>query len=167
MRPQMLRLWRSWFVLFCAVGSGCLTFGTTADASGSLPKLLADGPRFLPTWQIRPAHIDYTGDGSGMLGGFDGTGAQHVAHPGHLGWATWTQNNATGSGAVWIDDCTPDCATGTFTPHAVTLTAFRVVKGHFTRLTIRYSYRGKHYTDRLGIIFHAGSWTYYIVGYPP
>ena len=126
-----------------------------------LPTLLADGPHGQLTWQVRPAHIVYTGDGSGVLGGSDGTGA---AHPGHLKWASWTRTEATGSGTVWIDDCKPDCAEGTFTGNRVKVNAFRRVKGHFTRLTLRYTYHGKRHVDRRGIWHNGGVWSYYIVG---
>ncbi len=117
------------------------------------------------TWQSRPTQIVYTGDGSGVLGGSDGTSA---AHPGHLRWATWTPKQATGSGAVWIDNCSPDCAQGTFTSHKVKVQAFRPVKGHFTRLTLRYSYHGRPVIDRRGIERHGGKkgfWAYYIVSH--
>ena len=141
-----------------------LVLGAATHASGGLPKLLADGPHFTLTWQVRPAHIVYTGDGSGVLGGFDGTG---TAHPGHLVWASWTPTVARGSGAIWIDNCTPDCAAGKFAPYAVAIVAFRPVKGHFTRLTLTYKYRGKRQVDKRSIVFHTGSWMYDIVGSPP
>jgi hypothetical protein len=110
---------------------------------------------------VRPAEIAYTGDGTGVLGGFDGTG---VAHPGHLRWSSWTAKQATGSGAVWLDSCTPSCAGGTFTAHKVRARAFRPVKGRFTRLTLRYRYHGKRIVDRRGIERIGSSWSYYIVG---
>lgn len=150
----------------CIVAAGCaaLAGGAAVDASGGLPKLLADGPHFALTWQVRPAIIDYTRDGSGVLGGFDGSGR---AHPGHLVWMSWTTTLARGSGAVWIDNCTPDCATGKFSPFPVKVIAFRPINGRFTRLTLTYTYNGKRQVDQRGIIFHLGSWMYYIVGYPP
>jgi hypothetical protein len=140
--------------------------GTTTHASGGLPRLLADGPHFSLTWQVRPAHIGYTGDGSGVLGGFDGSGS---AHPGHLVWSMWTTTLARASGAVWIDDCNPDCATGKFSPYAVKVVALRPINGRFTRLTLTYTYKGKRQEDKRGIIFNTGfgAWMYYIVGYPP
>jgi hypothetical protein len=144
--------------------AACLSFVLVvplALGATGLPRLLGDGPHGRLTWQIRPAHILYTGDGSGRLGGFDGTGA---AHPGHLKWASWTRTQATGSGAVWLDSCTPDCAQGKFTAHAAKVRAFRPVKGRFTRLTLRYSYHGKRYIDRRGIWRTGGFWSYYIVG---
>ena len=139
-----------------------ILLASAALGAGKLPRLLADGPHGRYTWQVRPAHILYTGDGTGRLGGFDGTG---VAHPGHLRWASWTRTQATGSGAVWLDDCTPDCAGGTFTAHGVEVRAFRPVKGRFTRLTLRYRFHGRAHVDRRGIRRTGGSWSYYIVGY--
>lgn len=131
-----------------------------ASASTSRTTLLGDAAHFRLTWQVRPASILYTGDGSGILGGFDGTGARH---PGHLKWQSWTPTRAAGSGAVWIDDCTPSCANGTFTAHAVKVVAFRPEHGHFTRLTLRYHAPGS--AKRWGIRRSGGSWMYYIVGH--
>jgi len=163
---RQARFRSAWRVLSCAVAVVCaaLVGGAAAGASGGLPKLLADGPHFSLTWQMRPAHIDYTGDGSGVLGGFDGGGR---AHPGRLVWLMWTTTLARGSGAVWIDNCTPDCASGKFTSFPVKVVAFRPINGRFTRLTLTYTYNGKRQVDRRGIIFHAGAWMYFIVGYPP
>lgn len=141
----------------------CVSPASFATASSRLPKLLGDASHYRLTWQVRPASILYTGDGSGVLGGFDGSGARHAAHPGDLTWASWTTERATGSGAVWLDDCTPSCAEGTFTAHAVKVRAFRPVRGHFTRLTLRYRYHGKLYVDTRGIRRSGGSWMYYIV----
>jgi hypothetical protein len=131
----------------------------SAYGSNQQPKLLGDASHFHLTWQVRPASILYTGDGSGILGGFDGTGA---SHPGHLEWQSWAATRATGSGAVWIDDCRPNCANGTFEPHTVKVLAFRPVRGHFTRLTL--TYHGPSRAKRWGIKRIGGSWSYYIIG---
>ena len=137
-----------------------------ARPATGLPTLLGDSPRGAGyyTWQVRPAHIVYTGDGSGILGGFDGSSARK---PGHLTWSTWTRTEARGKGAVWLDDCNPDCADGRYTPHAVKVRAFRRVDGRFRRLTLDYRLKGKRYVDRRGISSRIGFWRYYIIGYPP
>jgi hypothetical protein len=148
-------------VLGLALLLGCVCLVPLAVGSRGLPRLLATsvhGHRYV--WQIRPAEIVYTGDGSGVLGGFDGTGA---AHPGHLKWSTWTRKQATGSGAVWLDNCIPYCSSGTFKAYAVSVRAFRTVKGRFTRLTLRFSYQGKRTVDRRGIWRVGGSWSYYLL----
>jgi hypothetical protein len=131
-----------------------------ASASTPLPTLLGDAAHFRLTWQVRPASILYTGDGSGILGGFDGAG---VKHPGHLEWQSWTSSRAAGSGAVWLDNCKPSCASGIFKAHAVKVIAFRPEDGHFTRLTL--SYHGSSRAKRWGIHRTGGSWMYYIVGH--
>jgi hypothetical protein len=164
-RKRRMRLkWVLGFALSAWIAGAALV--PLASASASLPRLLGDAAHsrygFL-SWQVRPASIVYTGDGSGVLGGFDGTRERHATHPGHLTWQTWTRTEATGSGAVWVDDCTPDCADGKFTAHAVKVRAFRPVGGHFTRLTLRYAYQGKQYIDRRGIRARGGYWSYYIV----
>jgi hypothetical protein len=72
-----------------------------------------------------------------------------------------------GSGTVELNDCDPSCAGGTFTAHAVRVIALRPVRGHFTRLTLRYAYRGKRRVQRWGIRRIGGGWSYYLaVGHP-
>jgi hypothetical protein len=150
------------------VGLGCflaavLLSVATPLASGSThqTRLLGDSTRFYLTWQVRPASILYTQDSGAILGGFDGTG---IARPGHLKWSRWSAVRAVGSGAVWIDDCKPSCSGGTFAAHAVRAVASRAVGDHFTRLTLRYPYRGKQRVERWGIRRTGSSWSYYIVG---
>jgi len=43
---------------------------------------------------------------------------------------------ASGAGADWMDDFTPDGATGTFHPFRVTVHVYRPRHGIFTRMTI-------------------------------
>ena len=111
--------------------------------------------------QVRPSVVDYTGDGSGVLGGFDGTGRGHY---GHLRWTRWTATQALGHGAVWIDDCAPDCATGTFRPYAVTVQASLPRANVFRRLTLRYRYGGKSVIDRREVVPVGGGWDYALLG---
>jgi len=147
--------------------AGALVLGATGAAPGlagrqtaSLPKLLGLSGR-TDKLLVRPAEIIYTGDGSGVLGGFDGTGLG--GHFGHLHWSSWTANQAVGGGAVWLDNCTPNCASGRFAPSAVTLRAFRPVGPIFTRLTLTYNYKGKHYVDHRTLARQGSYWLYGIV----
>jgi hypothetical protein len=128
-----------------------------AIASAHLPTLWT-GFKVKHSFAVRPAEISYTGDSTGFLGGFDGTGT--YPNYGSLSWSSWTHGSATASGAVWINDCNPDCAGGTFSPAAVTVTAFKAKQRHFRRLTIQYTYQGTAYTDRrvLRPGFSRGSW---------
>ena len=135
-------------------------FVPVASGSTQLPTLLGDAAHFRLTWQVRPASILYTGDSTAILGGWDGRG---IAHPGHLKWSSWTTRRAVGSGAVWIDNCTPNCAHGIFVPDGAKVVASRAVGGHFTRLSLRYIYRGKSHFERLGIRRIGSSRSYYVV----
>jgi hypothetical protein len=143
---------------------GCLTGALAAQApAGSLPTLLGSNAPSKTGFFVRPAEIVYTGDGTGILGGFD-----RKAHGpfGRLNWSSWTATRALGSGAVWLDNCDPSCAGGKFSPYAVKLQAFRPVGGHFTRLTFTYTYKGKTVTDRWGLQHLKGAgWSYQRVKY--
>jgi hypothetical protein len=133
----------------------------SAVAQGTLPTLLGNSPKGPSKLLVRPAQIIYTGDGSGILGGFDGGRGKGF---GHLTWTRWTTGSAFGHGADWIDACRPDCADGTYTAHAATLNAFRPRGGRFTRLTVRSSYQGKPLVNRLKLVRSDGALIYEISG---
>jgi len=118
-----------------------------------LPTGFGDGKQLV----VRPAEIVYTGDSSGGLGGFDGTGRH--GHFGHLHWSQWTPTRAVGSGAVWANDCS--CATGRFSPSAVAVRASAPKRGHFTVLTLRYRYHGKRVIDRRTVVWNGSFYEYH------
>jgi hypothetical protein len=67
----------------------------------------------------------------------------------------------------WLNNCEPDCADGEFQPVPVSVHVFAPLHGHFTRLTLQFTYHGEHVTDRRGIR-HIGTgsysfWAYYII----
>jgi hypothetical protein len=126
-----------------------ITLAGSALAQGALPTLLGNWAKGPSKLLVRPAQIIYTGDGSGILGGFDGGRDKGF---GHLTWTRWTTGSAYGHGADWIDDCRPDCADGTFTAHKATVNAFRPRGGRFTRLTIRTAYRGKPLVSNMRLV---------------
>lgn len=132
----------------------------SAEAAG-LPKILTQSSTH--PFQVRPAVISYTGDGTGIVGGPDGTDTRHL---GRLRWPVYTRRQAYGSGLVWLNDCEPSCAEGDFSGVPVRLHAFAPRGGRFRRLTLSYTYEGQHYTDRR-IIRHFGGaggyWNYAIV----
>jgi hypothetical protein len=139
-----------------------------AAAAARLPGLLTHQSVRHP-FQVRPAVVGFTGDGSAFLGGFDGgTAADHF---GHMSWPTWTATVAIGTGAVWIDGCEPSCAGGTYAPSAVSVRAFAPREGHFTRMTLRFDYRGGAIVEELGVhLLRAsphvpGFYEYFIVGH--
>lgn len=129
----------------------------SALAHGVLPTLLGNSIKGPSKLLVRPAQIVYTGDGGGILGGFDGGKGKGF---GHLRWTRWTTGSALGHGANWIDGCRPNCAQGTFTPHAATVNAFRPQDGRFTRLTITSSYHGQPLVNRLKLVRSNGELFY-------
>jgi hypothetical protein len=122
-----------------------LALGAVAPAAvqAAPPKVLTQRPHHL--FQVRPAWISYTGDGTGFIGGSDGSGP---ADPGHLRWRRYTHRQASARGVVWLNDCEPDCADGRFHARPAKVHVFRPRHGRFTRLTLKYRYRGKRYVDR-------------------
>jgi hypothetical protein len=129
-----------------------------AAAHAALPGVLTQDVQH--PFVVRPASIGYTGDGTGIIGGSDGSSARH---PGHLRWTTYTHRQGIASGAVWIDDCRPDCADGTFRKVPADVHVFRPRHGRFTRLLLTYTYAGDDVVDRRGIRRYGDFWGYYII----
>jgi hypothetical protein len=133
-------------LLLAALAS--LSFSAMAlAASTQLPTLLTvgDGNSFA----VRPLTIGYTGDGTGVIGKLG------PKRRGRWHWQSWTGSSAFGTGTVWLDDCVPDCARGTYHSHNGSVLANRVRNGHFTRMKIQFRFRGHtamdiRRLDRLG-----------------
>ena len=123
-----------------------LVLATTASA-GAAPRL----PRLLTGWytrySVRPTTIYYTGDGSGVIGKLRRRGGLVGPGRGYLRWPTWNQQRAVGTATLWLKLGSPT-ATSPFTRLTASVTANRVRNGHFTRLTLRYRFRGRRVTDR-------------------
>ena len=139
-----------------AASLGCVAF--PAAALAKLPKVLTQH-RHHP-FAVRPATIEYTGDGTAILGGTDGSGPRH---PGHLDWTTYNRRQGRAKGVDWINDCEPSCAEGHFDRVPVRVHVFRPRHGRFTRLTLRFTYAGKRVVDRRGIRRYGDYWAYYII----
>jgi hypothetical protein len=121
---------------------GTLGFAGPVAASG-LPTLLrAD---VTSDFVVRPATISF-----GASGDYFVTGKGRSVKPGHYGrirWSKWTSARASGSGTLWINSCSPNCAAGSYVPHPVTLAASRVRAGRFTHLLLRYRLNGRSIRD--------------------
>lgn len=107
-----------------------------AGDDASLSARRATGPGLLTepyssSFAVRPATVYIAGEGSSLVGLLPGKG-------GSIHWASWTAHRARGVGTYWLDDFNPSAAEGTFHPHRAVITASRVRRGHFTRLTIRF-----------------------------
>jgi hypothetical protein len=122
--------------------SGSVTFPWTVVAPAAKLPIWLGAPYRGKGLQIRPTVITYTGDGTGFFAGYGAPG--HRPHIGTLHWTTWTTERATATGGDWIDNCTPDCATGWRTAYRVSLIADQpeVFHGYsvFTRLTVTYTH---------------------------
>jgi hypothetical protein len=140
----------------------CLALPAAAQARQKLPLLPTD-LSLHHNLQVRPFQISYTGDGSGWLGGFDGTGRLNF---GRMHWPRWNRTQAKGKGAVWLDDCVPDCADGTFHPYAVTVYATDPVANVFRHMTLRYRIHGRRVVDRRVVMHQGHGWTWGILGLP-
>jgi hypothetical protein len=145
-----------------ALLAGLAAFAPSAAAARPPSVLTQEHPVF----QVRPGVISYTGDGTGIVGGLDGTGVRHL---GRLHWTTYSDREGVATGKLWLDDCTPDCAQGTYSATRVQVHVFSPSHGRFRRLALRYEYKGKRYDDRRVIHFYAGFngsrgyWAYAIV----
>lgn len=143
--PSRRLAFRAVLILACALSTLALpATGWAARLPGLLTQTSARHP-----FSVRPAVVIYTGDGSGVLGGFDGNAKS--GDFGHLSWSSWTTRAAGGTGAVWLDNCAPSCAEGTFSPYAVKVRAFAPHNGYFTRMTLSYDYGSEAIADERGV----------------
>ncbi len=74
----------------------------------------------------QPSQFNYTQDGTGSVS--------------NLTWSTWSSAGATGSGTVNLNNCVPNCASGTVSGYPATVTlsgASQTSQGYvFTQMTI-------------------------------
>jgi hypothetical protein len=63
-------------------------------------------------------------------------GASGGAYLDSIVWSSWTARRGTGAGTEFTNDCVPDCAEGTLSPNAATVTFSQPRNGLFTRLVI-------------------------------
>ena len=141
---------RSAAILAVVVASLVCSSSSAASLPRAPPGRMAD--RRL---RIRPRVIGVTGDGTGFLGGF--TGRASMRRPsrvnlwwaGRIRWSRWTRSDARGRGAIWLDNGRPDDALGTFHPHVMTVRLWRPRRGVFTRMRIRFRYRGRTQVEGL------------------
>lgn len=132
----------TWIVAGQAVGSWSFTMEPRRHPG--LPTVLALNDT--TSFQERPAEISYTGDGTGVIGGWHGDPASD--NFGQLHWKTWVRSHASATGADWLNDCRPDCAEGSFYPHRATVRLSRVRHGHFTQMVVKAKFDNRHLVDR-------------------
>lgn len=101
-----------------AAGGSTSATRTITLVPAPLPVLIAG-----PYRGRRPANIDISGDAGDIVTG--------------LRWSSWTASSATGEGASNIQNCVPNCASGTDTPVPTSITLLDPVDGYFTELVER------------------------------
>jgi hypothetical protein len=109
-------------------------------------------------FKVRPATILVTGDGSGWLGG---AGYGDAGDYGKIRWTKWRRSGARGNGRIFVNDCDPDCAGGTFWSRKAVIRAGRLRKGRFTRLSARYRRNGDAITARWRLQVNSPSYAYW------
>jgi len=56
-----------------------------------------------------------------------------------LTWSGWGQTTANAKGTARWNNCTPNCVSGKWQSAAISVYAYRIENGHYTRLMSRYS----------------------------
>jgi hypothetical protein len=82
---------------------------SSGSSLSSLPRVYSFGCAGEAPPTIDPASIPVAcADGSAVLT--------------HLTWSSWTGSQASGRGTLELNNCTPNCANGTFSPYAASVT---------------------------------------------
>lgn len=126
-----------------------------AAAAHARPKL-HDGAH---GFEVKPATILVSGNGSAWLGG-DGYG--DGGDYGKIRWTKFRRSGARGDGRIFINDCVPTCADGTFSNWRAAIRARRVRKGRYTRLSARYERDGEAITDRWKLYYGSPTYVYWL-----
>ncbi len=85
---------------------------TSGSALAALPRVYSFGCAGEAAPTIDPTSIPVAcADGSAVLT--------------HLDWTTWTADRATGRGTLELNNCSPSCAAGTFSPYRATVVLSR------------------------------------------
>jgi hypothetical protein len=94
--------------------------------------------------QERPATISYTENNERQIAGsYNGPAPTAGPDLGPLNWTVYTETEARAAGIAYAQDCSAvTCNDAGFKPFPATVRAFAPQHGHFTRLTITYTYHG-------------------------
>jgi hypothetical protein len=138
-------------ILVHAVGDVASRGPVDARDANDPPLVLANGePLGRGPLQRRPWYIIYSGDGAAFLAG-DPTMRSH------LSWNRYTSDGGRATGAVWENNCEPDCADGTFHAYEASVHVYRPddVDGYqvFTRMAIHYLSASLPYTSAARFTF--------------
>ena len=138
-----------------AAATALLLIAAAPALAAGAPELHDGGEGF----KVRPAAILVSGDGTAWLGG------KGFGDPGDWGTIRWTRyrrSGAHGDGRIFLSDCRPDCAGGTFSSWHAVIRATRVRKGRFTRLSARYRRKGEAVTRRWRLQVNSSTYAYWV-----
>jgi len=137
----------------------CLGGSTAATASAEI-RLATQGVE--EPLQVEPPVVAYTGDGTGYLGGRSTSPGD--LNQGGLNWLSWGGSSALARGYAWLNDCRPYCAAGTFHRHRAIIRVRRPRHALYTRMTIKFRYRGQWAYDHRILEYTGGYYVWGICG---
>jgi hypothetical protein len=143
-----------------AAAVGAALVAVVAAAPAHARPTLHDG---VDGFQVRPAQVLVSGDGTGWLGG---AGYGEPPDYGRIHWTAFRRSGARGRGRVFIRDCDPDCAGGTVSSWRAAIRAGRVRKGHYTRLSATYERDGARVVDRWKLVRASRTYAYWLARPP-
>jgi hypothetical protein len=112
--------------------------------ASSLPELFTNGG-----FGVRPkTPLHLSGDSTVYFAGAGGFGGRRATRS--VSWTSWNAHAAVGRGALYLNNCEPDCARGKFIGYPGTLRAFSVkprifvgfVGSKFVRIAITFRHAG-------------------------
>jgi Glycosyl hydrolase family 76 len=128
---------------------GVIVWGAAATsvAASSLPRLLRLDVS--SNFVVRPATMSFGCCGQFVIGGLDvSRAAFRSGRLGRIRWKPWVSAGSIGVGLLWVDNCVPNCASGTFRSRRVSIQASRLVNGRYTRLLLIYRSGKRQVFDR-------------------
>jgi hypothetical protein len=152
--------------LIALAASPCMAAATSRHGTSrsSAATLLGSSNLSSPaSFRTRPAVLSLSGDGTAFAGGHGWKVEGHrVVSFGAIRWTSFGGPRASGEGLLWLNDCTPSCADGTFKHCPAKILARAVRKGHYTRLRIAFTADRKTSTETYELLT-AGSNSYWQV----
>jgi hypothetical protein len=143
--------------LAVAGGASAAAAAGAAHASGQQATLLGTSQSFKSFgFQVRPEILPLSGDGTVFVGGHGWKArGRRILKFGAVQWTSFGGSEATGLGLLWLNDCQPNCAEGSFRHSSAAVTASAVRGGHYTRLKVE-SIVGRHRVSDVHGLYEAG-----------
>jgi hypothetical protein len=106
------------------------------------------------SFRIRPSQILISGDGTAWLGGagYEQTGHLFPANLGKIRWLEFNRNEALGHGYIWLNNCIPYCAAGSFYHYQARIRAADVRNNHYQHMVVIYRFHGHQVTDHFLLV---------------